>query len=152
LLNMSGQDGGLALCQQALALAEELGDQLGQAMALMFIAYRLQGQDLPQALALGEQSLALHQSLGEAFPLAGALLLLGDLFLHQVRDYERSSALHRQSLALYRQLGDQWGIAHVLLSLAEVPRQQGEYAQAQALLEEALSLFQLLRDRPYTAW
>src|SRR5579859_2162064 len=57
---------GQAACARALTLARQIGDRAAEAQVLwiLLLLYGYEGRDLPQALAYGEQSLAIARELG----------------------------------------------------------------------------------------
>jgi predicted ATPase len=84
-----------------------------------------------------EDSLALHQALGEK---GGTAVLLRDLgWIDFFQGYRAAAQAHfEESLALCRDIGHQSGIAQALRGLSRVAAAQGDLLKARALLEESL--------------
>ena len=137
---------GRTFLKQALAASEDVAvavraKALGGAGVLM----GTQG-DFEQAMALGQQSLALFRELGEAPGTALSLYGLGTMaWMRGNLELARSRLV--EALALFRELDDPWGITSSLISLASVALERGEYARTHALLEESLALSREQADK-----
>jgi predicted ATPase/class 3 adenylate cyclase/Tfp pilus assembly protein PilF/DNA-binding XRE family transcriptional regulator len=101
--------------------------------------------DLDQATALYEESLALQRELGDRWGIAACLNNLGNVALDR-GSYERAAILHEESLALRRESGDRWAVAASLNNLGEVARHQGKFDRAARLYEESLALHREVGD------
>jgi predicted ATPase/class 3 adenylate cyclase len=130
---------GRAFLEQALAASEGVAEAvhakaLGGAGVLM-------GNlgDFEQAMALGQQSLALFRKLGERPGTALSLYGLGTMAWLR-GNLEPARPLLEEALTLFRELHDPWGITSSLISLASVALERGDYARTRALLEESLAL------------
>jgi predicted ATPase/DNA-binding SARP family transcriptional activator/Tfp pilus assembly protein PilF len=99
---------------------------------------QMQG-DYTAARALFEQSLAMHQELGERPGIAETLGSLGTVAFYQ-GDYAAARALYEQSLTLLRELRNRSGVATALHNLAMVATNQGDYASARSLYEQSLAI------------
>jgi predicted ATPase/class 3 adenylate cyclase len=137
---------GRAFLEQALAASEGVAEAvrakaLGGASVLM-------GNlgDFEQAIALGQQSLALFRKLGERPGTALSLYSLGTMAWLR-GNLEPARSLLEEALTLFRGLDDPWGIASSLISLASVALERGEYARTRALLEESLALAREQEDK-----
>ena len=131
----------------AVHAARHLGDQLGQAHALLCLgdARRLTG-DYPEAARDLEQALALHHDLGDRLGQAGALTILG-IVRQRTGDTPGAVRDLEQALAFYRDLGDRLGQAGALTRLGAVRQATGDCPGAVRDLEQALALCRDLGDR-----
>jgi tetratricopeptide (TPR) repeat protein len=103
---------------------------------------------IPGALRLNkraaiEESLSLHQSLGDKPGIANSLQGLGRIAFRQA-DYERASAAFEESLALVQELENRTMSGHALNNLGLIAQQQGDYSQAVSLLTEYRDIAQEL--------
>ena len=130
----------VALCQECLALARELGDAEGVGQALLSLADVARDQgDTARMHAFGEESLALFRDLGQPYGvgfslnnLAQAAYLDGDL--------ARAASRAAESASIFRDMQAGPSLAEVLITLGRVRGAQGETAAALANLSEALAL------------
>lgn len=129
-----------ALCEEQLALCQQIGDQRGIALAfcgMTIAAYRQ--HDIARAQALSGQWVVVAKAAGDTYLSAAALLFQGRLASAQ-DNYPRAQLLFEEALALFRGLGYQGDIAWPLIYMARNLIRQGELARARVLLEEALML------------
>jgi non-specific serine/threonine protein kinase len=148
---MAAQQGDYAaarpLYEEGLAIRRQLGDRLGVASSLGYLANLAAEQgDFPRAQALHEESLAIRRELGDRFGIALSLGNLGLAALEQ-GDYATARSRGEESLALRRELGDRWGVAIALSNLGCVALDMGDHAAARSLLEESLGIRRGLEDR-----
>ncbi len=137
---------GRAFLEQALAVSEGVAPAV-RAKTLN-AASMLIGQqgDHQQAMALGEQSLALYRQLDDTPGIAGSLYNLGTLAW--VRgNVAIARSLLDEALALFRKLDDPWGARDTLQLLATIAVDWGEYSKACPLLDEALALSREAKDK-----
>lgn len=126
---------------QSTAVSRDIGNQRGLGLALSNIGqnYRYLG-----AFALAEQylaeALALYEAMGERRGVSHVHLYWGVLAFHQ-GDLVASQQHSEQALALARALGDKPIMAHALKDLGNVWQQQGEWARATAVFQQAIDLF-----------
>ncbi len=135
------------LAQEALALAEELGDKRGTASCLNLMglqACRL--EDYGQAASLGHQSLALSQEVGDRWGIAYATAVLG-LVARGEGDRATATTLLDEAANHFRALADKWGTAMALNNIGLVTREAGNFDRAAALFEESLALYKDLGDK-----
>src|SRR6266545_2381648 len=93
-------------------------------------------RDVPQAMALLEEGLALYHELGDRWGMARVLRGLGNV--QTLRgNAEQGQAFYNQSMALFREIDDTWGIAWMLL---EIGRAQRDPMAQERLLKESLAL------------
>jgi len=116
-----GSEEGLALLEQSLALAEELGDKRGLMEKRMEMgrAYYNSGSDLKGADCL-ERARALAQEIGDARAQASALTSLGAGRLGGAG--AQGLALFQQARALYESAGDLGGATYCRAMLAVADR------------------------------
>jgi len=100
-----------------------------------WILYRL--GDAAQALALGEQALALSTALPDARVMAHSYRLLGAAH-YVLGQHTAAMEAQQQALALYRQMGDRSGERAMLNNLGDGARLRGDYEVAVNYLEQAL--------------
>ena len=118
-----------------------------RAKALWGAAAMLYGKsDYKRSEALGEESLALYQELGDKQG-AGSLLMGLGLLSGRQGDYVRARELRKESLSLFREMGDRQGIADALAELGSQASGQGDHEQAIALIEESLALNRELANK-----
>ncbi len=123
-----------------------------RAKALSASATLAQAQgDYERAVALGQESLAIEQSLGDRRGIADCLRILGNVMFER-GNFREARALHEESRAYGHEAGDRYAIASALVNLANVTAHEGDYARAMALCEESLVLFRALEDKRGTAF
>jgi tetratricopeptide (TPR) repeat protein/transcriptional regulator with XRE-family HTH domain len=137
----------LALYRTALSAADQLGDLLARAGALVDLGdmQTLSG-DYRAATDTHEQALRLYHDLGDRLGEANAL--------NKLATVQQAMGNHRPAtdnlvaaLALHRDLDDQLGEANDLNQLGIVQYETGEYRAAQTSHERALELRRQLGDR-----
>jgi DNA-binding CsgD family transcriptional regulator len=132
--------------EASLALWLRLGDRRGIAFALnaVGVVNHLDGKLSVWAPLL--ESVAIFRELDDAWGLAYALIVLGNLAIQQ-GDIGRGDPALDEGLSLFERLGDEWGKAFALRSFGRRCYQQGEYEQAAIHLEISLDIFRNTRDR-----
>ncbi len=137
----------IALGQEALALAQKIGDTRNTAEALLGVGFMsLLLGDIARADAMLHEALALYNALGDKDDLARAQGPFAQRALMQ-GDYGRAAELYGKSLKLFREVGDLREIAGALNNLAGVVKVQGELARARAYAQEGLELYTALADK-----
>ena len=126
--------------QQALALAEQLGDQSAQAQGQIALGElrRRQG-NYAEAAQRYATAQTIAEQLGDQAGVAKALICAGTLATQQ-GDFAGARAHYARSLTIRRALDDQRNIANVLNNLCIVAHYEGDYAQARALQEQSLAI------------
>jgi predicted ATPase/DNA-binding XRE family transcriptional regulator len=137
---------GMSWLQQALAQVDGAPLELQARAALGAGIMASLRADHVGAAEWHAQALAQYRYAGDGVGTANALVHLGEALQGQGDD-EAAVALFEESLALFRGLGDRTGIMaptdkliKPLKNLGRVARRRGDYAQAQIILEEALTL------------
>lgn len=124
----------------AKALAQALGDPVAEAQVFwgQLLLCR-SANKIPEAIACGEQALALARGISPPEPLA---FILGDLATcyHFARQPAQARAAAQEAQALWRQLGNWPMLADTLTRMASAATHSGDYAQALALTREAEQL------------
>jgi predicted ATPase/class 3 adenylate cyclase len=144
LLVMHGNpERGNELSNESLQLHQVLG-QAGRAGAAHALWNLAQGaahhENIEQAQAISEESLALYRELNDKFGIAQCLDNLGSHRLLQ-GDFQRARALWEEDLALRKELGDKDGIGWTLTCLAELAVWEGDLEQAMSLYIESRNAF-----------
>jgi len=135
----------MALFEESLALARELGDQKGVAMALLGrgLVIRDQGS-FDAATALFEESLELSRKLEDKLEdkwlMAVPLANMGVVARHK-GDYAKAVVLCEESLAMFRTLGTKRWVAWSLRLTGHAVRLQGDLERAAGLYRESVTLF-----------
>lgn len=140
--------------EQSLALFRALGDSVGAADALLYLAdiAAFEG-DEPVAAALYaearsayEQGLPALRARGDHWTLARSLNYLGEIARSE-DDLAAAQRFYEDSLAVRRALGDQRGMAVTLFNLGQVLVGQGDGQQATDFYLESLALSRSLGDQ-----
>ena len=92
-----------------------------------------------QAQRLSQQSLEIHERLGDESRRAANLHQLG-VIAHDQGDDAKAHQLLQQSLEIEKRLGDQSGYAASLHHLGMIAQDQGDYAEAQRFLQQSLEI------------
>lgn len=126
--------------QQALALAEAVGDRSGQAANLinMGVAYMKLGE-MGWALACHEQSLSIQQAIGGRGWQASTLNNLGMLY-DGLGEMGWALEYYKQAEGIREAIGDRVGLRTVLYNMAKTYRKWGNLAVAERLLERVVAL------------
>jgi predicted ATPase/class 3 adenylate cyclase len=133
--------------QQALALAEQLGNRSAEAWAqtAMGELLRKQGQ-YAEAADWFKQARATFEALADQAGV-GQVLHYGGTLAAQQGDYKMSRLLYEESLEIRRGLGDKVKIASLLSNLGLDAHEQGDYEAAARLYQESLELRYELGDK-----
>jgi predicted ATPase/DNA-binding CsgD family transcriptional regulator len=110
----------------------------GKVITLAACLERVQG-NYERSKALGEESLALYQVLGDDVGAAQALFELGTTSLFQM-DTELAWSALEEAATLQRTSGDAVGLGRTLFMLGSVALARHDYNRATALTEESLAL------------
>jgi predicted ATPase/DNA-binding CsgD family transcriptional regulator len=145
-----GQEG-LRFLMQAMAERAGVGTALqaralDSTVSLAFVYARN-----TQIERLAEESLALHQELGDPVGMARSLHQLGSIA--RIRSQFALARTRLQEAAIrFRELGQHWRQGQCYTELARVATEEGQYVQAHALLSESLALYQDLGDQQRLGW
>jgi predicted ATPase len=139
-------DRGLALREQAVALARDRGGDWDLALTLGNLGLSLLRVDEPaRAQVALEESLALNRALGDDEGIAFGLYGLGMLALG-AGDHKRAWSLMEEGLVLTRKIGYVPGAANLLAGLGVVALGNNDSGVAATLFEESLTLAQQVED------
>jgi tetratricopeptide (TPR) repeat protein len=120
----------LAAARRAHALFEEVGDEVGQAIALTDLGwYHGRHGDHDVALDLCEQALVLHQKLGNRPHEGHAWSCLAEIHLRR-GDPADAVRCHGQALDVFREVGDLYAEASTLAHLGACHHVAGDAAAA----------------------
>jgi predicted ATPase len=142
-------ESGTKSLQQALALAQELGDTWRQAIALGFLGW--DRREAGQAFKNWERAIQLYREVGDQISLANLLSLLAQ-FRVLNGEVEVGEKYLDESMLLWQsnQRANVWEHPKIVKSLLLVTR--GEYEQAYTLLQEALASAQETGNRMSQLW
>lgn len=138
--NRGSADKALRHAEQALALAEAVGDGLWQARALNRVGWyqALLGQPA-QALEKCQQALMDIRELGDLSGEARTLDSIGYAH-HLLGDHRDAAAFLEESLALRHELGDRYGEATVFTHIGDAHHATGDSPAASAAWQAAVSI------------
>ncbi|MBK8900042.1 MAG: tetratricopeptide repeat protein [Anaerolineaceae bacterium] len=156
LLNRLGKfarlQGDIALAQncheQALAIQERLGNELGQCRSLENLAILAGTQgDYGRARILLEQTLAIDRRNVGARPVVSTLNNLA-IVLRRLGDLDSAEQLYLEGTQLCRETNNLTSLSYTLHGLGEVNLERGEPEAALTYLRESITLRHQLGDRP----
>jgi predicted ATPase/DNA-binding CsgD family transcriptional regulator len=135
------QEKGRIYGDKALELAQESGDELTRAWALVSLSkfFSLSPDQVTIGINLCKESLALFREIKYIPGIAIALNGLGELS-RLADDYEAAEEYYQQCLELSRQANDKRRIAVSLANLSSVAMYHGDYQQAELLEREAIQM------------
>lgn len=136
---------------QALRVAQSLGDKLGQAYALERLAftYRNLGE-LAKALTYSDDALRLYQTVGDRSKEAYMLTSLGGIYVF-LGEYEKGREYFDRAMRLYQLLGDKYGEGRTLHVVGYSYIMQDEMKSALNYYRRALAIWQAIENRPQEA-
>jgi tetratricopeptide (TPR) repeat protein len=102
---------------------------------LAFLTYWC--MDIPRAMALCAECLALARQAGNSQSIAATLHLMAEILGSQLQ-FTRAAALAEEALLISREMGDVLNEGNALRQLADELRFMGQFERATALIEEAL--------------
>lgn len=139
-LNIDGPADVKQLCDNALKLNQNTGDQLGMAQAANAIAKALSAKGSPkEAAPLYQDALRVSRSIGDKLDQAGALNNLANISFNQ-GDLDAAKELYRESIQVARDRDDKNDLARAQQNLAGVLYTQGDRKNAEELFGEAIDL------------
>jgi len=147
LYNLADYQGALEKFQAALALYQEIGDRLGEGMALngMGICYESLGQ-YDKALDCCEEALIILREMGNRAGEAMTLNNIGMVY-DDLGEYQQALAYYQQALSILREIGDRATEAGTLNNIAIVHRELAQYEEALDYYQQALALALETGDR-----
>jgi DNA-binding SARP family transcriptional activator/tetratricopeptide (TPR) repeat protein len=131
----------------AVQAARHLGDQLGQANALLDLedVRQLTGDPRGAARAL-DQALGIYRAIGDRLGQGNALNELGELHT-ATGHYDDAAQALEQALGMHREIGDRLGQACSLNRLGNVRQLTGDYRGSAQALEQALGIYRDIGNR-----
>ncbi|MGO8948022.1 MAG: helix-turn-helix transcriptional regulator [Ktedonobacterales bacterium] len=136
-----------AALNEALALAQQHGDQPGLAEAIMELGtVAIYAGDLTTGVSLVEEALARWREVGERFWIAHTLATLGGTANIQGA-YQQGAALLTEAVDHFQAIGDLHYVGLINCGLAVSVGMLGDRRRAVALVEDSLRLSRRLRDR-----
>jgi signal transduction histidine kinase len=141
----------LSHAEQALELAERIGDDRGRVLALNNIGiayYRLSRYS--EALDAYERSLAAAEELGDDTRIANALNNIG--IIHYIRgDTDRTLDYYTRVLEIRKRMDDAKGLGTAYNNLGNVYYTAGRYHESLEYYHQALTLYEEIGDRARVA-
>jgi predicted ATPase/transcriptional regulator with XRE-family HTH domain len=134
------------LIQEALALAQKLGDKKRIAWAWMEMGLIERNRHSPEAFEFLTESLAMFQDLKENLWVCRVSFLLAETYLTN-GNLEAAKPLWKQGLDLCRKENDKFHIAWGLEGLGNVERLEGHLEQAREFYREGLKLKVVVMDK-----
>jgi non-specific serine/threonine protein kinase len=139
----------MELAQQALALAQSLGDTWREAM--LFFHLSLYDPDLTRALAFSEQAISLFGQLKDWSSLALCLSNAGNRAMLN-GEIQLAEKYITKSISLSRQLNFKAGLMHGLDVDAQIAFSRGNFEQARASMQESIAFSQEIGNRNSYLW
>jgi predicted ATPase/class 3 adenylate cyclase len=126
--------------EEALALYRDVGDAHGIAMSTLLLGQALAHEgDYTHAAQIFEDCIGLFQELGDDTRALFSSRLLGWMY-EELGQYDRARRLQEGNLERARALGDRQMEGQTLTALAYLARVDGRFADAIAMLEDALRI------------
>lgn len=144
LSNVQIRQGDLREARLSAGRAEEVARAAGAerelAGALVRKGWTFVGSGQPEeALALGEQALALSTRTNARDVTSHSYNLLGSIYI-QIGRFEEAAAHYQEAINLARELGDQMSLSALINNLGETARRRGDFQTAVTLYADALTL------------
>jgi len=129
--------------EDALAIAVRLSDraQVAEQTYNTSFTYGLDTSDIPRAIALSEQALAIYREIGDRSGIAKSLWSLS-YGLYQLDDRARARPMLEECIALMRELDDRFGLAWALHAEALINTKDRRFDDARANIAASLRIFQ----------
>jgi tetratricopeptide (TPR) repeat protein len=141
---------GTHLLEKGLTLDRALGDKVGQAKTLEWLAFNTTSN--PElTMTFIKESLGLYRELGNLIGIAVCLNLLSQITMRS-GDFKSPVPWVEEALSISRQLGDQTNEAYILSLSAALAYWQGNYQQATSYYHEALLLTEKTGDNFLKLW
>ena len=126
--------------EEALRIAEELGDESGQVSALNRLSLVLANElEFAEAVELGERALQIARSAGDELAVSRAMDSLKFAAL-QLGDLERLEELCAELERSQRRRGDLWYLQWTLCESCYVPLERRDWQEAERRVAEALAI------------
>lgn len=138
----------MTLAHDAVAMARDLGDNAGLAMAFTSsgITYAQQGSWV-SALNHFLKALKLREDLNDQHGMAALLSNIG--IVHgRLNDEQRALQYHLRAVKFFQLANDRQGLAYAYNNIGVISMDQGKYDEAIRNFQSSLELKKELRDRP----
>jgi len=135
-----------ALALEAIALAHEHRDEVGEAKGRTQLAEAIVAVEGERAQELAEAALTTFRARRERI-LEGMTLRQLGIFAHRQGDEARAMTHRQSALTLWRELDHPWGVPAALRELAEGALARGDLRLAQAQYQESLARWRDLGER-----
>jgi predicted ATPase/class 3 adenylate cyclase/DNA-binding CsgD family transcriptional regulator len=141
---------GTHLLEKSLAIYRALGDKIGQANTLEWLAFN-NSSNSERAMTFTKESLGLYRELGNLTGIAVCLNLLAQITLRS-GDFSSPNPWLEEALSISRQLGDQTNEAYILSLSGDLAYWQGNYQHANSYYREVISLTEKTGDYFLELW
>jgi predicted ATPase/DNA-binding XRE family transcriptional regulator len=141
---------GTHLLEQGLALYRALGDKMGQAKTLEWLAFNTTTNP-ERTMTFIKESLGLYRELGNLTGIAVCLNLLSQITMRS-GDLKSPVPWIEEGLSISRQLGDQTNEAYILSVSGGLAYWQGNYQQANSCYYEVLLLIEKTGENFLKLW
>jgi predicted ATPase/DNA-binding SARP family transcriptional activator len=132
--------------EQALAIAEELGDEAGRVSALNRLSLVLANElEFAEAVELGERALAIARAAGDGVAVSRAMDSLKFAAL-QLGDIERLEELCAELERSQRERGDHYFLQWTLMESSYAPLERCDWSEAERRIAEALAISERIGD------
>jgi non-specific serine/threonine protein kinase len=128
------------LAEECLALSREIGDRLGEACALVALAWRAGLHDPAREVQLHEESVRAFRQTDDLWMAANEIRFLAEVLLYRELDLDRAAELIQEALDLWQKMGSTHGVCIALSNLGDVALRRGQHDQAYAYYEQSLTL------------
>jgi tetratricopeptide (TPR) repeat protein len=137
-IDIGQYDEALNYYNQALVIAREVGDRVGEGDTLTYIGfvYKAKGQH-DQALEYYNQSLVIYREIGDRTREGHNLGFIGSVHLAKGQ-HDQSLEYFNQALVIYREVGDRAGEGNNLAYIGKMYKAKGQYNQALEYYNQAL--------------
>lgn len=126
--------------EESLALFRQLGDQLGEASALVMLGMGFSNQgSFSRAIDLLQAALAIAREKDDKPSVGRVLNIIAGCYI-DAGDLERGKPAIEEAVAIHKELGDRGSAASDLGTLADVALAQGDHQQAERHAREALEM------------
>ncbi len=133
-------DSGIYYSQQALALAESIGDLKHQANALHLLGFAMdEKSDFDSALTYYNRSLLIREQIDDKAGMAKSQNNIG-IVQNRLGNYDKSVECYQKSIKLKEEIGDEKGIATTLISLGTIHSNRGNILKAIELWRQSISI------------
>jgi predicted ATPase/DNA-binding SARP family transcriptional activator len=138
------------LAEEARAVAERAGDELGMAWADIALAQLASLGGQATGVEMLNRALSVLEAAGDRWSHAAALMTRAEISRY-FGDLAAGRRDAEAALGEFRAVGERWGMAYAMDTLASIAETCGDYRRAVALVEEATGLAEELRLPEFVA-